>query len=197
MASGVGGRDNIRCPARTGLNRVTWKTPSSAIRNLQEPVAVLTLLRSPHTNAVMKQSVLSVLPVSLSLVVERYILYPACPYCWRYKGILPACLYGWRWKRIHPACPYCWRGKGYSLHVHTAGCGNGYQRWALPIEFRYSDSYQSKIYQNIIRTYLLDFNYRTSYIGLLTTIRITEIYRTKNGELLLFFTSFFVNFSPF
>jgi hypothetical protein len=42
--------------ARTGQNRVTWKTPSrAAFVPLQEPVAVLALLRSPHANAGMKQ----------------------------------------------------------------------------------------------------------------------------------------------
>jgi hypothetical protein len=40
----------------TGENRVTWKTPSSAaFVPLQEPVAVLAFLHSPHTNAGMKQ----------------------------------------------------------------------------------------------------------------------------------------------
>ena len=45
------------------------------------------------------------------------------------------------------------------------------QRWALPIEFRYSDILipigLSNSYQNIGLTYLSDFNYWTSYIGLL------------------------------
>jgi hypothetical protein len=42
--------------ARTGQNRFTWKTPSrAAFVPLQEPVAVLALLRSPHANAGMKQ----------------------------------------------------------------------------------------------------------------------------------------------
>jgi hypothetical protein len=44
------------CSARTEQNRVTRKTPSSAaICILQEPVAVLAFLRSPHANAGMKQ----------------------------------------------------------------------------------------------------------------------------------------------
>jgi hypothetical protein len=43
------------CSAWTGQNRVTWKTPSSAaFVPLQEPVAVLAFLRSPHLNAGMK-----------------------------------------------------------------------------------------------------------------------------------------------
>ena len=41
---------------RPGKNRVTWKTPSrAAFVPLQEPVAVLAILRSPHANAGMKQ----------------------------------------------------------------------------------------------------------------------------------------------
>ena len=44
------------------------------------------------------------------------------------------------------------------------------QRWALPIEFRYSDILipigLSNSYQNIGLTYLSDFNYWTSDIGL-------------------------------
>jgi hypothetical protein len=44
------------CLVRTRQNRVTWKTPSSAsFIPLQEPVAVLAFLRSPHANAAMKQ----------------------------------------------------------------------------------------------------------------------------------------------
>jgi hypothetical protein len=44
------------CSARTGQNRVTWKIPSrAAFVPLQEPVAVLAILRSPHANAGMKQ----------------------------------------------------------------------------------------------------------------------------------------------
>jgi hypothetical protein len=44
------------CSAQTDQNRVTWKTPSSAaFVPLQEPVAVLAFLRSPHLNAGMKQ----------------------------------------------------------------------------------------------------------------------------------------------
>jgi hypothetical protein len=38
-----------------GQKRVTWKTPSrEAFVPLQEPVAILAILRSPHTNAEMK-----------------------------------------------------------------------------------------------------------------------------------------------
>ncbi len=45
-----------RCSARTGQNRVTWETHSrAAFVPLQEPVAVLAILRSPHANAGMKQ----------------------------------------------------------------------------------------------------------------------------------------------
>jgi hypothetical protein len=44
------------CSAGTGQNRVTWKTPSrAAFVPLQEPVAGLAFLRSPHANAGMKQ----------------------------------------------------------------------------------------------------------------------------------------------
>ncbi len=44
------------CSARTGQNRVTWKTPSSAaFVSLPEPVALLAILCSPHANASMKQ----------------------------------------------------------------------------------------------------------------------------------------------
>jgi hypothetical protein len=44
----------VRCGP--GQNRVTWKTPSrAAFVPLQEPVAVLAILRSPHPNAGMKQ----------------------------------------------------------------------------------------------------------------------------------------------
>jgi hypothetical protein len=44
------------CSAWTRQNRVTWKTPSwRSISNPQEPVAALAFLRSPHTNAGMKQ----------------------------------------------------------------------------------------------------------------------------------------------
>jgi hypothetical protein len=54
---------------------------------------------------------------------------PARSYYWRWKGIHPARPYCWWWKGIHPARPYCWRWKGIpckcTLHVHTAGCGNG------------------------------------------------------------------------
>jgi hypothetical protein len=39
-----------------GQKRVTWKTPSrEAFVPLQEPVAILAILRSPHANAGMKQ----------------------------------------------------------------------------------------------------------------------------------------------
>ncbi len=42
-----------------------------------------------------------------------------------------------------------------------------WQRWALPIELRYSDSYRTKKkYRNIGLTYLSDFNCRTSSIGI-------------------------------
>ncbi len=69
----------------------------------------------------------------------------------------------------------------------------------IPI-FRYSDSYRTKYHlSDIGLTCLSDFNNRISYIGL----PISDTYRNywnlsdKNGEFLLFFTSFFKNFSPF
>jgi hypothetical protein len=44
------------CSSWTGQNRFTWKTPSSAaFVLLQEQVAVLAFLCSPHANASMKQ----------------------------------------------------------------------------------------------------------------------------------------------
>jgi hypothetical protein len=44
------------CSVKTGQNRITWKTPSrAAFVPLQEPVAVLAILRSPHANAGLKQ----------------------------------------------------------------------------------------------------------------------------------------------
>jgi hypothetical protein len=51
------GIDKSKCVRRgPGQNRVTWKTPSrAAFIPLQERVAVLTILRSPHTNVGMKQ----------------------------------------------------------------------------------------------------------------------------------------------
>jgi hypothetical protein len=46
----------ILFPRGPGQNRVTWKSPSrAAFVPLQDPVAVLAILRSPHANAGMKQ----------------------------------------------------------------------------------------------------------------------------------------------
>jgi hypothetical protein len=60
----------------------------------------------------------------------------------------------------------------------------------IPIAIRLSNSYR-----NIRLKYLSDFSYRNSDSPI--AIEIAEIYRTKHGEFLLFFTSFFTNFSPF
>jgi hypothetical protein len=50
----IGGSASVR--GGPGHNRVIWKNPSrAAFVPLQEPVAVLAILCSPHTNAGMKQ----------------------------------------------------------------------------------------------------------------------------------------------
>ncbi len=54
--SGLHSSLSFDCSVRTGQNRVTWKSPQQrSIRFLQEPVAVLAFLHSPHLNAGMKR----------------------------------------------------------------------------------------------------------------------------------------------
>ncbi len=71
---------------------------------------------------------------------------------------------------------------------------------ALPIEFPYYDSYRTKWQLSEYLTNLsigfqlldcLDWTFNSPIV-----IGITVIYRTKNGEFLLFFTSFFTNLLP-
>jgi hypothetical protein len=66
----------------------------------------------------------SLLPVS-----DRFRYWHFCSFWYRSafkKGIHPARLYCWRCKERHPARPYFWLWKVITLHVHYAGCGNGY-----------------------------------------------------------------------
>ncbi len=71
--------------------------------------------------------------------------------------------------------------------IYFVQCLHSIQRWALPIEFRYYDIPiaigLSNSYRNIGLTYLSDFNYLTSYIGLRIVRYLSDLLKLPDKKM--------------